>query len=147
MNRGKLIFRAAAEYTRAKAVFESIWGVNKGTRDAIYRTMTMTKLDLELEELRFYSVVDQQTGELTPGKTTADLQSAQQYYQQKAAAHSASVRAYEQLPEEVQAYGVQEALTQSFERAEFRRKLTLAIAAVVAAGLSAAGRSQLVEEK
>jgi hypothetical protein len=146
VNRGKLL-PAAAEYTRAKAVFESIWGVNKGARDAIYRTMTLTKLDFELEQLRFNSVVDQQTGQLRPGKTTADLQTAQQYYQQKAAAHSASIRAYEQLPEEVQAYGAQEALLQSFERADFRRKLNMAIAAVVAAGLSAAGLSQLAEEK
>ncbi len=90
-------------------------------------------------ENQFYTVVDRNTKQLLPGKTAADAETALADYKLHASQHTMNIDAYEKLPEEVRAYGVQEGMALSFERAAFRQRILsiAAAAALVAAGTAA----------
>jgi hypothetical protein len=137
---------ANAEFSRAKAIFESVWGASKGARDAIYKAKTIAKLDYELERLRFGSLFDAATGKLRPGRTAAEVTAGENILKEKLDEYVRRIAAYEALPEEVQAYGVQAGLHQSFERSALRQEILKVAAVLVAAGLAAGGMYQLADK-
>ena len=140
------ITTADAEFGRSKAIFESVWGANRGARNAIYNAKGVAKLDFELEQLRYRANnFDPTTGHPLPGRTPAMISADESILRQKFNEYLRRIEDYERLPEEQQAYGVQAGLHKSFERAALREEILKLAAVLVAAGIGAGGLYQLAE--